>query len=48
MWSGLQAKKLNTHRERELAANQAKPESQAEPVPDPDRDQNNISNFFWK
>ena len=36
MWSGFQAKKLNTSREHELATNQT--ENQAEPVPGPDPD----------
>ena len=52
MWSGFQDKKLNTRRERELAANQAKPENQAGPVPGPDHDQKenfkkNIWNFIF-
>ena len=39
MWSGFQAKKLNTRRERELAQNQAEPENQAGLIPGPDPDQ---------
>ena len=37
MWSGFQAKKLNTR--RELAANRAEPVNQADPVPGPNHDQ---------
>ena len=42
MWSGFQAKKLNTREEHELelAANWAEPENQAEHVPDPDKIKN--------
>ena len=36
MWSGFQAKKLNTRGELELAANQAEPENQAGLVPGPE------------
>ena len=45
MWSGFQAKKLNSRGERELefAANRAEPERQA--GPDPDQKQNLI--FFF-
>ena len=45
MWSGFQAKKLNTrwYHELELAVNQAEPENQAGLVPGPDPDQ--IKNF---
>ena len=41
MWSGFQAKKLNTSREfeLELAENRAEPENQAGLVPGPDPDQ---------
>ena len=39
MWSGFQAKKLNTRGELELAANRAEPENQAELVPGPDPEQ---------
>ena len=35
---GVQAKKLNTHKELELAANQAEPVNQADPVSGPDHD----------
>ena len=51
MWSGFQAKKLNTHGELELefAANRAEPENQAERVPGPDPDQKfKFKNFFSK
>ena len=50
MWSGFQAKKLNTRGELELklAVYQDKPENQAELVPGPDPDQKNISIFFSK
>ena len=50
MWSGFQAKKLNTcgELELELAANQAEPENQAGPVPGPDHDQNQKFSFFSK
>ena len=49
MWSGFQAKKLNTcgKIELEFAANRAKPENQAEFVPgrDPDK-QKHFQNFY--
>ena len=50
MWSGFQAKKLNTHREHELelAANQAKPKNQAELVPGPDPDPKINFKFFFQ
>ena len=51
MWSGFQAKKLNTRRELELdhAQNQAEPENQAGLVPGPDPDQKkNFAIFFQK
>ena len=49
MWSGFQAKKLNTCGELELAANQAEPENQAGLVPGPDPDQiKNFAIFFQK
>ena len=50
MWSGFQAKKLNTRREHELdhAQNQAEPENQAELVPGPDPDQKIKIQFFFK
>ena len=50
MWSGFQAKKLNTwgKHEIELAENQAEPENQAWPVPGPDHDQQKNFNFFSK
>ena len=50
MWSGFQAKKLNTHieHELELAANQAKPKNQAELVPGPDPDPKINFKFFFQ
>ena len=48
MWSGFQAKKLNTRGELELAANQAEPENQAGPVPGPDPHQIKSFNFFFQ
>ena len=51
MWSGFQAKKVNTYGEFELdhAQNQAEPENQAGLVPGPDLDQmKNCENFFQK
>ena len=54
MWSGFQAKKLNTCGELELAVNQAEPENQAEPknqaelVPGPDPDRKKNFKFFFK
>ena len=50
MWSGFQAKKLNTHieHELELAANQAKPKNQAELVPGPDPDPKMNFKFFFQ
>ena len=51
MWSGFQAKKLNTRGELELelAANRAEPENQAELVPGLDPDQKyKFKNFFSK
>ena len=47
MSSGFQAKKLNTRGELELAANQAEPENQAEPVPGPDPDQKRKLQIFF-
>ena len=53
MWSGFQAKKLNTRGELELAVNQAEPENQAEPknqaelVPGPDPDQKRKFHIFF-
>ena len=49
MWSGFQAKKLNTRREleRELAANRADPENQAEHVRGPDPEKvKDVKKFF--
>ena len=43
-----QAKKLNTHGELELAANQAEPENQAWLVPGPDPDQIKNFKFFFQ
>ena len=50
MWSGFQAKKLNTHGELELelAANRAEPENQADLVPVPDPEQKLNSNFLFQ
>ena len=49
MWSGFQAKKLNTCRElkHEVAANLAEAENQAGLVPGPDPDPKKIWHFFW-
>ena len=49
MWSGNQAKKLNTsgQHELELAANWAEPENQAERVPGPDPEEIKNSKFFF-
>ena len=50
MWSGFQAKKLNTHieHELELAANWAEPKNQAEFAPGPDPEPKINLTFFKK
>ena len=50
MWSGFQAKNVNTYGEFELdhAQNQAEPENQAKLVPGPDPNQYENFNFFFK
>ena len=50
MWSGFQAKKLNTRGELDLklAANRAGPENQAGLVPGPDPDQKENFKFFFQ
>ena len=50
MWSGFQAKKLDTHREHglELAENWAEPENQAGLVPGPDPEPKKILKFFFQ
>ena len=48
MWSGFQAKKLKTCRERELAPNQAEPENQAGYIPGTDPVINNFNILLQK